>query len=127
VAVLVGSGAGWFGRWHWLLDLTTHFRWYWLLAALGGLAACLRWPRPTAVACLAVAVVINARDLMPAWLPPAAAKPAAMSPCSEMLLSGTSSRWPVVTGSIPTWLGRGAIADRTSRRSRFVAATDRPW
>jgi endonuclease/exonuclease/phosphatase (EEP) superfamily protein YafD len=71
-AVLVGSGAGWFGRWHWLLDLTTHFRWYWLLAALGGLAACLRWPRPTAVACLAVAAVINARDLMPAWLPPAA-------------------------------------------------------
>jgi endonuclease/exonuclease/phosphatase (EEP) superfamily protein YafD len=69
VGVLAGSLAGWVGAWHWLLDLTTHFRWYWLVLSLGGLIACLRWRRPTAVACLALAAVANTRDLLPYWLP----------------------------------------------------------
>jgi endonuclease/exonuclease/phosphatase (EEP) superfamily protein YafD len=69
VGVLAGSLAGWAGSWHWLLDLTTHFRWYWLVLSLGGLIACLRWRRPTAVACLALAAVANTRDLLPYWLP----------------------------------------------------------
>lgn len=69
VAVLAATLAGWCGRWHWLLDLASHFRWYWLIAAVTGLAACIRWPRPTAIACLALAAVGNARELLPAWLP----------------------------------------------------------
>ena len=77
VGVLAGSLAGWAGSWHWLLDLTTHFRWYWLVLSLGGLIACLRWQRPTAVACLALAALANTRDLLPYWLPKSAAGPAA--------------------------------------------------
>ena len=67
--VLAGSLAGLAGDWHWLLDLTTHFRWYWFLLSMAGLVACLRWRRPTAVACLAIAAAANARDLLPYWLP----------------------------------------------------------
>ena len=77
LGVLFGSLAGWAGSWHWLLDLTTHFRWYWLVLSLGGLAACLRWRRPTAVAYLAIAAMVNARDLLPYWLPKSTAVPAA--------------------------------------------------
>lgn len=69
VAVLGGSLAGFAGAWHWLLDLTTHFRVYWLWLAVGGLIACLRWKRPTAAVVLAVAAAANARDLLPYWLP----------------------------------------------------------
>lgn len=77
VGVLAGSMAGWAGAWHWLLDLTTHFRWYWLMLSVGGLATCLRWRRPTAVACFALAAVMNARDLLPYWLPRSADPPTA--------------------------------------------------
>jgi len=76
VGVLAGSLAGLAGAWFWLFDLTTHFRWYWLMLSLAGLAACLKWRRSTAVACLAIAAAANARDLLPYWLPataPAAA------------------------------------------------------
>lgn len=72
-AVLAGSVAGLGGGWHWLLDLTTHFRWYWMLASLAGLAASLRWRRPAAAACLAAAGLANAVDLAPYWLPRPAA------------------------------------------------------
>jgi endonuclease/exonuclease/phosphatase (EEP) superfamily protein YafD len=72
VGVLAGSLAGFAGGWFWLFDLTTHFRWYWLVLSLAGLAACLKWRRPTAVACLAIAAAANARDLLPYWLPPVA-------------------------------------------------------
>lgn len=67
--VLAGSLAGLAGEWHWFLDLTTHFRWYWFVLSMAGLVACLRWRRPTAVACLAIAAAANARDLLPYWLP----------------------------------------------------------
>jgi endonuclease/exonuclease/phosphatase (EEP) superfamily protein YafD len=73
VGVLAGSLAGLAGAWFWLFDLTTHFRWYWLVLSVAGLAACLKWRRPTAVACLAIAAAANARDLLPYWLPATAA------------------------------------------------------
>lgn len=76
--VLAGSLAGRAGAWHWLCDLTTHFRCYWLGLALAGLIACLRWRRPTAVALLAIAAVANTRDLLPSWLP-ASSLPAALA------------------------------------------------
>lgn len=70
IAVLAVTVAGWCGGWYWLLDIASHFRWYWLLAALTGLAACIRWRRPVAIACLGAAALANGRDLLPAWLPP---------------------------------------------------------
>lgn len=69
VLLLCGSAAGWLSAWHWMLDLTTHFRHYWFALALGGLAVATltrRWP---AAAILAVATVINATDLAPYWVP----------------------------------------------------------
>lgn len=68
--------AGFAGRWHWLLDLTSHFRWYWLLLAIVCLASSWRRAGRVAIACLAVAVVGNAWPMLPYWLP-AAARPAA--------------------------------------------------
>jgi endonuclease/exonuclease/phosphatase (EEP) superfamily protein YafD len=80
IAVLAGTAAGWCGRWHWLCDLASHFRWYWLLLAVAGLVACARWRRPVAAACLALAAVGNAREMLPYWLPspPPPAKAAAV-------------------------------------------------
>lgn len=84
VGVLSGSLAGLAGGWHWLLDLTTHFRCYWFALAVAGLVACGRWRRPTAAACFALAAVANARDLLPYWLP-AAAPPAAPAAADHRL------------------------------------------
>jgi len=69
VGVLIGSAAGFAGGWHWLLDLTTHFRWYWFMLALAGLGAAGAIRRPVAGMIFAVALAINACDLMPYWLP----------------------------------------------------------
>lgn len=77
VAILAATVAGWCGGWHWLLDLASHFRWYWLVLALAGLAAGLVWRRPTAISCLAFAAVANGREMLPYWLPPA--RPAAVA------------------------------------------------
>ncbi|MFM8734382.1 MAG: endonuclease/exonuclease/phosphatase family protein [Pirellulales bacterium] len=85
VAVLAATVAGWCGRWHWLLDIASHFRWYWLLAAVAGLAVSIRRPRPAAIACLAAAAVGNARELLPAWLPPPAAA-ASAGPAAQGIL-----------------------------------------
>lgn len=67
--VLFGSAAGFLGSWHWLLDLTTHFRWYWFLLALGGLLVAAARRRSVAALLFAGALVINTRDLLPYWLP----------------------------------------------------------
>jgi endonuclease/exonuclease/phosphatase (EEP) superfamily protein YafD len=72
VLVLCGSAAGFLGGWYWLLDLTTHFRWYWFLLSAGGLTAAAVLRRPVAAAVLAAAVLVNVRDLLPYWLPPPA-------------------------------------------------------
>jgi endonuclease/exonuclease/phosphatase (EEP) superfamily protein YafD len=69
--------AGFAGRWHWTLDLFSHFRWYWLLLALVCLAASGRRSGRIALACLAVAVVGNAWPMLPYWLPSAGLSPAA--------------------------------------------------
>jgi len=69
--------AGFVGGWHWLLDLASHFRWYWLLLAVACLAASWRRAGRGVVACLAVAVLGNAWPLLPYWLPAVTALPAA--------------------------------------------------
>jgi endonuclease/exonuclease/phosphatase (EEP) superfamily protein YafD len=61
--------AGHGGAWHWLLDLTSHFRWYWLLAAAIGLVATLRRPLPLARACFGLAAAVNAWAMLPFWMP----------------------------------------------------------
>ncbi len=63
--------AGFAGGWHWLLDLTSHFRWYWLLAALVWGAVAGRRRSRSAVACVAVAIAANAWAILPYWLPAA--------------------------------------------------------
>jgi len=69
VAVLAGTVAGWCGRWHWLLDLASHFRSTWLLLAIVGLGASLRWRSAVAAVCLAVAAAGNVVEMLPYWLP----------------------------------------------------------
>lgn len=65
--------AGFLGRWHWLLDLTSHFRWYWLLATLVWFAVVSRRRSRPALACLVIAAVANAAAILPYWLPLAGA------------------------------------------------------
>lgn len=69
VASAAATLAGFAGRWHWLLDLTSHFRWYWLLGGTVCLAAAA-WQRSRlAIAAAAVAVAVNLWLLLPYWLP----------------------------------------------------------
>ncbi len=63
--------AGFAGRWHWLLDLTSHFRWYWLLATLVWFAVTSRRRSRLATACLVFAVGANTWAILPYWLPSA--------------------------------------------------------
>ena len=69
--LLVLTAAGHGGAWHWLLDLTSHFRWYWLLAAAVGLLASLSLRQPLRLArgCFALAVVANTWAMLPLWMP----------------------------------------------------------
>lgn len=95
---LVGFGGGW----HWLLDLTSHFRWYWLLLALVCLAASWRRTGRGGLACLAVAVIGNVWPLLPYWFaslgdtvtaaPPAAARPAPVSIVSINVLTSNADK-----------------------------------
>lgn len=80
---LVGFGGGW----HWLFDLTSHFRWYWLLLALVCLAASWRRIGRLALACLVVAVLGNLWPLLPYWLPAATARPAVAAAPERAVLS----------------------------------------
>jgi endonuclease/exonuclease/phosphatase (EEP) superfamily protein YafD len=74
---LVAATLGGFcGDWHWVLDLLSHFRWYYLLAAAGGLAvAVVRGAGLAMHTALAVVLALNAWTMLPYWLP--AARPAA--------------------------------------------------
>jgi endonuclease/exonuclease/phosphatase (EEP) superfamily protein YafD len=67
--------AGSCGAWHWLLDLASHFRGYWLLAAAVGVVLGMHRPRSFAFACCALALLVNAAALRPCWGP----RPAALS------------------------------------------------
>ena len=66
------SLAGFAGGAHWLLDLASHFRWYWLLFALVWFAVA-PWRRSRlATLCLLAAMAANAWALLPYWMPAAA-------------------------------------------------------
>ena len=76
--LLAATLAGFCGDWNWVLDLASHFRSYYLLAAAVGLAvSCFRAGIATRVV-MAAALAINAWTMLPYWLPAAeAASPAA--------------------------------------------------
>lgn len=61
--------AGFAGRWHWLLDLASHFRWYLLLTTLVWFAVTSRRRSRLATACLVFAVGANVWAIVPYWLP----------------------------------------------------------
>jgi len=92
VLLLAVSVAGSGGAWHWLLDLASHFRAYWLGAAVVGLAVAARQPRSLACACCGLAVAGNAWPLLPFWLPPPAVLPAAVAAADA---SGPEPRQPL--------------------------------
>lgn len=75
IPLLAATLGGFCGDWHWGLDLLSHFRWYYLVAAAGGLAiAVVRGGGIGACAALAAALALNAWTMLPYWLP--AAQPA---------------------------------------------------
>jgi endonuclease/exonuclease/phosphatase (EEP) superfamily protein YafD len=63
--------AGFAGRWHWLLDLASHFRWYWLLATLVWFAIASRRHSRLALVALVIAAIANTLVILPYWLPTA--------------------------------------------------------
>jgi endonuclease/exonuclease/phosphatase (EEP) superfamily protein YafD len=68
--LLTATLGGFCGDWHWGLDLVSHFRWYYLLAAAGGLLVAFvrNAGRGTRVT-LAMALAINAWTMLPYWIP----------------------------------------------------------
>ncbi|MGB8852083.1 MAG: endonuclease/exonuclease/phosphatase family protein [Pirellulales bacterium] len=74
--LLAATLGGFCGDWHWLLDLMSHFRWYYLLAAAVGLVvAIVRNAGIATRTALAAALAVNAWTMLPYWLP--ASQPAA--------------------------------------------------
>ncbi|MDA1202501.1 MAG: endonuclease/exonuclease/phosphatase family protein [Planctomycetota bacterium] len=97
VAVTAVSFAG---RWHWLLDLASHFRWYWLVAAVAWLALAARRQGRLATSCLALVVIANGAALLPYWLPAAVIQAAASSEPLEIVslnvLAGNPDKAPTL-------------------------------
>ncbi|MFM7109329.1 MAG: endonuclease/exonuclease/phosphatase family protein [Planctomycetaceae bacterium] len=75
--LLAVTVAGSCGAGHWLLDLASHFRGYWLVAAAVGAVLALRRPRSVAFACCLLALAGNAWAMLPFWMPPSTVLPAA--------------------------------------------------
>lgn len=67
--LLAATAAGSAGRWHWLLDLASHFRWYLLILACVWLSATLRRLGRAATVGLVAAIAWNAWAVLPYWLP----------------------------------------------------------
>jgi endonuclease/exonuclease/phosphatase (EEP) superfamily protein YafD len=104
LATLAASLAGSCGRWHWLLDIAANFRWYWLVAAVVGLVACLRWRRPLAIGSLALAAAANGWELSPYWLPGPA--PAAISRREPLSIVSANVLWSnPEKARVRDWLG----------------------
>ena len=97
VAVTLVSFAG---RWHWLLDLASHFRWYWLVAAVAWLALAARRQGRLATACLVLVMIANGAALLPYWLPAAVIQGEASSEPLEIVslnvLAGNPDKAPTL-------------------------------
>jgi endonuclease/exonuclease/phosphatase (EEP) superfamily protein YafD len=67
---LIGTVLGFFGRWHWFLDLFAHFRGQYF-AALAAAGLLLAWARhPRAAAAMLTGSALNGLVLAPLFLPP---------------------------------------------------------
>lgn len=71
--------AGSCGSWHWVLDLASHFRAYWLMGSAVCLALATRQSRWPALACCGLAVAGNTWALLPFWLPASGGPPTAFA------------------------------------------------
>lgn len=84
VATVIASG----GAWHWILDLASHFRCYYLILALVWLLAICRQRRRVPQACLTLAVVWNGWLILPYYWPQVQAlKPATATTVSIISLN----------------------------------------
>lgn len=114
--LLTATLGGFCGDWHWVLDLMSHFRWYYLLAAAVGLAvAVMRGAGIATRTALAAALALNAWTMLPYWLPTArpAAPAADVAPEPVSLISLNVLRFN--TDTAPT-------IDYLRRRSADVVA-----
>lgn len=73
-ALAAATSAGFAGGWHWLLDLASHFRWYWFVGAVLWTVVAGRWCGRPALGCLALAVGAGGLALLSYWLPAAACR-----------------------------------------------------
>ena len=69
VGLLLVTVAGFFGEWHWLLDLATHFCWYYFVVAAVWLIVAIRWRPHWITGCLAVVLIWNGSLLFPYYWP----------------------------------------------------------
>ena len=67
--MLAATLAGSCGRWHWLLDLASHFRWYYFVLAALWLAGICWQKRRVAQCCLGLILVWNGGLMLPYYLP----------------------------------------------------------
>lgn len=107
--LLAATVAGSCGGWHWILDLASHFRWYWLLAAGACVMLAARRPRSGAMACAVLALAGNAWALLPCWLSPA--------PPAAAVAAETAAAEPAVP---PVSLILSNLHHRNADRSRAI-------
>ena len=109
--LLAATLGGFCGDWHWGLDLMSHFRWYYLLAAAGGLGiAVMRRVGIATRTTLAPALALNAWTMLPYWLP--ATQPAA--PAAGQNQRGKGARCEGIGSLCAT--GRAGTAWRSARQ-----------
>lgn len=77
---LAGTVLGYFGRWHWFLDLFAHFRGQYLVALAGSGLLLLVARRPWTAAAFLIGAGLNARALAPLFGPPPTAPAMAAQP-----------------------------------------------
>lgn len=118
--------AGFVGGWHWLLDLTSHFRWYWLLLSIVCLAAAGWRVGHIARACLAVAVLGNAGPMLPYWLPAASPRPAAAAGAGPERLPLSLVSVNVLTSNRDKQAVLDYVRDRDPDVAIFLEV-DAPW
>jgi endonuclease/exonuclease/phosphatase (EEP) superfamily protein YafD len=114
--------AGFAGRWHWLLDLASHFRWYWLTLALIAVACCWRRGGPAVRCCLVVALLGNAGPLLPYWVPPTAGGAAVAAPPRPA--AGESCGLIVINVLAPNPAKSAVVEYLRSRDPDFIVALE---
>lgn len=84
IGLLAATVAGSCGDWYWLLDLASHFRWYYFVIGLIWLVGTIRQKRPVSLWCLSLALAWNGIGLLPYYLP--TSQPAMSADATEISL-----------------------------------------